>query len=191
MHSTGSSSNGSGLTPTSSAASRPTSAPVPASIWTTSRSRSAKHRRRRRRPGTLHGSHRDIIPVEQHHSSGKYEVSQPLSPVLAERLEQPLVRTFCDFLDSGGYSSERVRFTLDGVDYVTDIVVRSVGLLIEAKYHVVAVDPHGDRPDQGLRLHGVRGEPERLYLVAVLFGGRPTESACATLHVKVSKPAGL
>lgn len=118
------------------------------------------------------------IPVEQHHTSGRYEMSQPLSPVLAERLEQPLVRDFCDFLDAGGYPSERVRYTLDGVDYVTDIVVRSVGLLFEAKYHTgrgsirMAI---GQIKDYDFM--EAEATQSGFSALAVLLGGRPTESA--------------
>ena len=123
------------------------------------------------------------VPVEQHHTLGTYHVSPPLSPVLAERLEQPLVRRFCEFLDDGGYSSERVRYTLDGVDYVTDIVIRSVGLLIEAKYH-------GGRGSVRMAVGQIKdydfmeseANESGFTSFAVLLGGRPTESALRYLQ---------
>lgn len=117
------------------------------------------------------------VPIEQHHRSGKYEVSEPLEPRFAERIEQPLVRRFCDFLEVGGYLSERVRYTLDGVDYVTDIVVRSAGLL-EAKYHTgrgpirMAVGQIKDYDFMESEANQ-RGFPS----LALLLGDRPTESA--------------
>lgn len=118
------------------------------------------------------------IPIEQHHRSGKYEVSQPVEPRFAERIEQPLVRSFCDFLEVGGYASERVRYTLDGVEYVTDIVVRSAGLLIEAKYHTgrgpirMAVGQIKDYDFMEFEANG-----NGFLSLAVLLGDRPTESA--------------
>jgi hypothetical protein len=118
------------------------------------------------------------VPVEQHHTTGKYEMSRPVDPKFAERLEQPLVRDFCDFLEAGGYSSERVRYTLDGVGYWTDLVVRSARLLFEAKYHTgresirMAVGQVKDYDFMESEANK-RG----FAWLALLLGGRPTESA--------------
>jgi hypothetical protein len=47
-----------------------------------------------------------LVPVEQHLTLGKYKASQPAESVLAERIEQPMVPRFCDFLSAGGYPAE-------------------------------------------------------------------------------------
>jgi hypothetical protein len=118
------------------------------------------------------------VPVEQHHSSGKYEVSEPSAPRFAERVEQPLVRRFCEFLEVGGYPPARVRYTLDGVDYVTDIVVRSVGLLIEAKVGT-GRGPIRMAVGQLKDYDFMESEANSMGFtsLALLLGSRPTESA--------------
>jgi hypothetical protein len=118
------------------------------------------------------------VPVEQYLTLGKYEVSEPAEPVLAERVEQPMVLRFCDFLSAGGYPAERVRYSLDGVEYVTDIVVRTAGLLLEAKYHTgrgsirMAV---GQIKDYDFMES--EANESGFGSLALLLGGRPTESA--------------
>lgn len=72
-------------------------------------------------------------PVEQHHASGKTTVNPPAQPVETERVEQPLVHSFCTVLDEGGYSYGRRTYRVDGVEYRTNLVVPDVSLLIEAK----------------------------------------------------------
>ena len=104
------------------------------------------------------------VPVEQHHTPGRYEVSQPLSPVLAERLEQPLVRTSATSSSTGGYPirARSVHARRRQLRHRHRGAIRRSAVRSEVP-HWTRVDPHGYRPDQGLRLHGVRGEPERLH----------------------------
>jgi hypothetical protein len=89
-----------------------------------------------------------------------------------------MVLRFCEFLSKGGYPSERVRYSLDGVDYVTDIVVRSARLLLEAKAHTgrgsirMAVGQIKDYDFMESEVN--EGGFDSLGL---LLGRRPTESA--------------
>jgi hypothetical protein len=93
-------------------------------------------------------------------------------------VEQPLVHRFCEFLTAGGFASERVRYDLDGAQYLTDIVVRSAGVLIEAKYHTgrpsirMAV---GQIKDYDFMEH--EANQRGFAVLALLLGDRPTESA--------------
>ncbi len=122
-------------------------------------------------------------PVEGHHSLGKYEVSPSGEPRFAERLEQPLVESFCQFLVEGGYEHGRVLYSLDGVIYATDLVVRANSVLFEAKYRTgrgsirMAV---GQVKDYDYMQQQAEGNG--FAVLALLLGGRPTESALGYLR---------
>lgn len=121
-------------------------------------------------------------PVEAHHTRGKYEVALSTEPRTAERVEQPLVLEFCEFLAEAGYSHGRTSYAVDGAWHQTDLVVQPVRLLFEAKFGTdrpsvrMAVGQLEDYDFMEFEESGARYADR-----AVLLGRRPSASVLRLL----------